>query len=142
MWLSSLQRASLPLAESFVCSTCLGLLCADHSAFGTAEQKAASCGSVSAPTACKTDELTLSIVAVTSVRKTCARGRTGSRRYLTTWEEPVAPAISKAVLREEPENESDGSASEGDGAQYPSQHILLLKFICCVFPLLFICSMT
>ena len=90
----------------------------------------------------------MSIVAVLSVRETCARGRTGSRRCLTTREEPVAPAISKAVLREEPENESDGSASEGEregkaGAKYPSQHILfLLKFICGVFPLLFICSMT
>ena len=37
--------------------------------------------------------------------KKCARDMTGRRSCLTTREEPVAPGIRKAMLKEEPENE-------------------------------------
>ena len=72
---------------------------------GTAEQNAVSCCSVSPPTAWNWQAHYEHHSCAIMCEKKCARDMTGRRSCLTTREEPVAPGIRKAMLKEEPENE-------------------------------------
>ena len=130
-----------------------GLLCAGYSAWHSRAKCSLLLLNLSTYCMKRTDKLTMSIIVVLSRAKKVCKRRDRQEELFDHTEEPVAPGIRKSMLKEELENErvmsqlvrerGEGERKGRVGAKYPSQHILLLlKFICCVLPLLFICSMT
>lgn len=103
----------------------------------------------------QTSKLTLSIYALFAVTckimcKCCANHRpgelfdhTGGTCHSCSGHQQSHPRRGHGKLKSKEDLASaEGQGKSRQGAKYSSQHAVLLKCTCCVFPLLFICCMT